>query len=323
LGQLQTRSEASLMSRDDLLRHAKDMQSAKLLPDGMTVQEAFICGQKGQEMGIPPTEAMTKIYIILGKPQLKSELILELACKRIPGFAHSILEYSNNCVTVEYLRNGRQPFKLTWTMEKARQTGVCFDGKGNMKDQWVKRPDEMLFNRNVSEAMRIFAPDYKSDVMFDFDEEESKESRKMILAEEANKMVLADKPRSMPEVAHDVSHLEVGVETPSTISSVEVEAPLASEYVPSSPSPTSAEPPDTNQVIDIGPPAKISKIDEIKETLLSLNNNDQKQAEEHLQALTVYTTSDGKENKVNTFDALSKISEKWLFRVHKTVMEAK
>lgn len=156
MGQL-VKQETALQTfdKEGVTSIAIDMIKAKLLPTGMTVESALTIAIKGHELGIPPMQALSEIYVVQGKAELKAELKLQLAAKRIPGFQWDILEMSDKQCVVEYRRPGRAPFKYTFTKEMVAKAGV---GNSTLH---TKYPDLGLFYRNVSNALRVFAPDYK------------------------------------------------------------------------------------------------------------------------------------------------------------------
>jgi hypothetical protein len=167
----QTNNNQELQTTNELEEIAAKMVRTGLVPTGITIEAAIVIAQKGRELGVPATQSLSEIYVVQGKAMLKAELQLQLAIQRIPGFSYDIIELSDESCTIEFKRIGRLNFRYTYDMAKARKTGDCMKpeykggnktGKNIMKDMWEKRPDTMLFNRCTSNALRFFAPDYKS-----------------------------------------------------------------------------------------------------------------------------------------------------------------
>jgi len=159
MGQL-VKQETALQSMEEMKDVAQRMVDSGLLPAEVnTVQKAVAIAMKGRELGIPAVQALSEIYVVKGKANLKSELILQLATERIPGFRYDILELSDKKCVVEYNRTGRKPFIYIYTWEMAVKAGNA------AQPMYVKYPDYMLFNRNCSFGLKMYAPDYKSIAM--------------------------------------------------------------------------------------------------------------------------------------------------------------
>ena len=169
---------------------AKQMVETGMAPKGMTWQQLAICGQRGYELGIPAVQAMQEVYVIQGKASLKAELQLQLMYKNIPGFRHEITKWTEEEVeAIFYSEILQTPAKVSLTREYADRAlwsreikkGKWVNGtdgrKGyyeNEKDpktgeivcvtkeNWVKDPIGMLFNRLSSVVARTRFPQYKN-----------------------------------------------------------------------------------------------------------------------------------------------------------------
>ncbi|HEY3268160.1 MAG TPA: hypothetical protein VGM37_14655, partial [Armatimonadota bacterium] len=122
-----------------------------LMPSGVRSTEAtFLIIQKGRELGIPATEALSKIAVISGKPVCGGELILGLIKSRVGADAVIVEESDSEKCTVSYARPGwdkRRSF--TFTMDDARKAGLAG------KDIWKQYPANMLRWRCVSIVGRM------------------------------------------------------------------------------------------------------------------------------------------------------------------------
>ncbi|HEY3266973.1 MAG TPA: hypothetical protein VGM37_08620, partial [Armatimonadota bacterium] len=122
-----------------------------LMPSGVKSTEAtFLIIQKGRELGIPATEALSKIAVISGKPVCGGELILGLIKSRVGADAVIVEESDSEKCTVSYARPGwdkRRSF--TFTMEDAKKANLAG------KDIWKQYPANMLRWRCVSIVGRM------------------------------------------------------------------------------------------------------------------------------------------------------------------------
>lgn len=163
-----------LQSMEEMLEVADRMVKSGLLPAEInTPQKAIAIAMKGRELGIPAVQALSEIYVVKGKASLKSELILQLATERIPGFRHDILCATDEKCTIKFYRNGRAPFEFSYTMDMAIKAGLA------NSDTYKKYGFYMLFNRCCSFGLKMFAPDYKS-LSMEVDLPEEEESQEAI-----------------------------------------------------------------------------------------------------------------------------------------------
>jgi len=163
MGQINNSKELALKTTEiEMTEIAKKMIQAKMLDPEIDMPKAMMIMQRGKEIGIPPAQALAEIYVVKNRAMLKAELQLQMAIERIPGFNYDILKLDNNACTIRYRRTDREPFEYTYDINKAKQTRDCYTKDGLVKDMWKKRTELMLFYRNVTNALRMFAPDYKT-----------------------------------------------------------------------------------------------------------------------------------------------------------------
>lgn len=173
MGQMVVKQEAEkLQTMEELTGICDKMIKGGFLPAEIkTVQQAVAIAMRGRDLGISATQSLSELYVVKGKVSMKSELILQLAMERIPGFSHDIIELSPTVCTVEFNRLGRKPFRYTYTIEMAKNADLLSN------PTWKKYPDYMLFNRVVSFGLKMFAPDYKNLIVeVDLNDVNSKES---------------------------------------------------------------------------------------------------------------------------------------------------
>lgn len=137
-----------------MLEFATHLVKSGFLPTAVnTAEKALAIILTGNELGIPPMQALRQIHVIQGKPTMSVELMLGLAYSRIPGFICEVLESNNAHCVVKMSRPNHTPYTHTFTMEDARNLGLTG------KDNWKKQPAVMLRWRCISAALKVVAPD--------------------------------------------------------------------------------------------------------------------------------------------------------------------
>lgn len=144
------RVPASILELKEKVRMAYD---AGLLPSDIgTIEKATVIALKGAELGLPIMQAFASIYVVKGKPAPKTELLVALAHKRIPGFTQNWIRSDDQEAIVELTRPGSR-FTSKYGMADAQREGLA--GSDNYK----KRPAVMLRWRALANGLRILAPD--------------------------------------------------------------------------------------------------------------------------------------------------------------------
>lgn len=147
-----------------LQRQCKAFVASGYLPAHITknatpevaIARALTIATKGRELGIPPLQAFSSIYLVEGKPALAAELMLALIYAKCRGAQVTYLtppEKANEEATFEFVRPGGKPQVFRFTMEDAKRAGVAG------KDNWRKYPAAMLRARCVSAGARAVFPD--------------------------------------------------------------------------------------------------------------------------------------------------------------------
>jgi len=121
------------------------------------------CILAGHEVGIGPTQALSKIYVVDGKPTMSAELMRALVQRA--GHDFWVEENTNTRVTVCGRRAGREfVSKVTWTMDDAKKAGLA--GKQN----WQRYPRSMLLARATSELCRLMFADVLGGISYSREE---------------------------------------------------------------------------------------------------------------------------------------------------------
>lgn len=121
------------------------------------------CILAGHEVGIGPLQALSKIYVVDGKPTMSAELMRALVLRA--GHDLWIDENTNTRVTVAGRRAGREfTSKVTWTTDDAKRAGLL------NKQNWQKYPRAMLLARATSELCRLMFADVLGGISYSVEE---------------------------------------------------------------------------------------------------------------------------------------------------------
>lgn len=141
---------AALLMRgglNDMVEGAKTLLRSGLLPEQVnTPEKAVVIMLKGQELGIPPMEAMSRINVIKGKPSLSASLMAALVERAYGPKALIVEEATNDHCTVSVWKPGWDKRRtITFSMADAKQAGI-------LSQMYQKYPRAMLRSRAISEA---------------------------------------------------------------------------------------------------------------------------------------------------------------------------
>lgn len=110
--------------------------------------------QQGQELGIPPMQALNNIALVQGRITLGASLMAGLIYTRMGHNALRILQTDAERCIIEYQRPGwSDALRHEFTMAMAQKAGLA------NKDNWRNYPDAMLRARCISAVARIAFPD--------------------------------------------------------------------------------------------------------------------------------------------------------------------
>lgn len=134
------------------------MADSGMFPDiQKDAAKAMVKIMAGQEIGVTPFQAVTGINIIQGKAAMGANL-MAAKLKGHPKYDYRTKLSSDACtVTIRQVAPGSNQYEdigeFTFSMQDATRQGLAG------KDNWRKFPQNMLFARAISNAVRIFAPD--------------------------------------------------------------------------------------------------------------------------------------------------------------------
>lgn len=112
----------------------------------------------GQEMGIPPVEAMRGLDIIQGQVAIGAGL-MAAKIKSSEKYDFKVRQWDNTACIIEFFERSEETGKYEtagvseFTLQDAATAGL------SGKDMWRKYPRNMLFARAMSNGQTIYAPD--------------------------------------------------------------------------------------------------------------------------------------------------------------------
>jgi hypothetical protein len=172
----------------------------------------FVVAATCYQQGISLMEFHRTYHIVEGRPSMRADAML--AEFRKAGGRYKIVENSQTRAAAEFTFEG-QVLAFEFTMDDAKRTGDCLRGDGKVKEIWTKRPEDMLWARMVSRAVRRLCPEinagvYAPEEVMDFDtpqrapgaaptpinEDEAARRAKRVVAEAVTEFI-ADDPASV------------------------------------------------------------------------------------------------------------------------------
>lgn len=107
----------------------------------------------GQELGIPPMQAMQGYHVINGQPRLSASLIAALV-KRSGRYDYRVREANDTLCSLEWFQDGESVGESDFTFREAEAAGLVKGGGG-----WMKYREDMLFARALTRGARRYCPD--------------------------------------------------------------------------------------------------------------------------------------------------------------------
>ena len=105
--------------------------------------------------GKAPLELAKTYHIIEGKLTMRADAMLGRYLTT--GGKVKWITRSDTEVRAIWSKDGND-VEIASTLEEFKNNGIAMSGKGGLKDNWRKFPKQMLTARNVSEAVRLLAP---------------------------------------------------------------------------------------------------------------------------------------------------------------------
>lgn len=143
--QIATTTEAQSLAEQLLSR-------AGLLPKHIkTPADAVMIMLTGAELGLGPMASLRGMHCIEGRVSMSAEMMLAVVASA--GVRFQWLYTDSTRATIRMVRDGWEPFEMSWTIEEAKAASLT--GKGN----WKSYPAAMLRARCASAACRAYCPD--------------------------------------------------------------------------------------------------------------------------------------------------------------------
>jgi hypothetical protein len=124
--------------------------ASKFFRDGHSTQACLTKILAGQELGLPPMQAMTQIMMVDGRPTLAAPNVGALV-KRSRRYDYRVVEINDQRCELEFLEHGQPVGKSTFTMADAAKAGLA------TKQVWRAYPRNMLFSRAMTNGARWYA----------------------------------------------------------------------------------------------------------------------------------------------------------------------
>ena len=153
---IEVRQDVAAMSEDELRRTysvAKALASSRRFPSAKTADEAFAAILLGRDLGLSPTQALTGLHIVEGKPQIAAVTLAGFV-RKSERYDYSIEEHDEAHCTILFWVDGDEGGRSTFTIAEAKAAGLV-KPKGN----WEKWPRNMLFARAMSNGVKWYCPD--------------------------------------------------------------------------------------------------------------------------------------------------------------------
>lgn len=159
----------------ELMSMASLFAESKMFQDAQSAAQAFVKIQAGNEIGVPPFQAMSGIHIIKGKTTLGAGII----ASRVKGsgkYDYLVKEMTDENCSIDFTQSGRFIGNSAFSIADARKAGT---------QNIEKFPRNMLFARAISNGVKWFAPDvFSGPVYVEGEIEETPNTTKDIVHEE-------------------------------------------------------------------------------------------------------------------------------------------
>lgn len=171
----------------DITGYAEAFVKSGLFSDTSSVFQAIVKIQAGQEIGIPPFQAMKGISIIRGNIVIGAGLMASKV-RESQRYDYEIEKLENDICIINFTKNGKSLGKSSFSIEDARKAGT---GAQAIKEGYAKNidkyPRNFLFARAMSNGVKWYCPDvFLTPVYVEEEADEIKgESSKDILVQDS------------------------------------------------------------------------------------------------------------------------------------------
>jgi len=142
-----------LMTIADTREVASAMHKSGYFPDLKSAEQALVKITAGREFGVGPWASVSQIHIVQGKPTLGANLLAALV-KRSGRYNYTVTRMDDEACEIQ-VTDANEPCgpPVGYTMADAKKADLAG------KDIWKKYPQDMLFARAITRAVRRYCPD--------------------------------------------------------------------------------------------------------------------------------------------------------------------
>jgi hypothetical protein len=132
--------------------------------DTRSAAAALVKIQAGRELGFGPMASMTGVHVIEGKPSIGAHLMAAMI-RGSGRYDYEIVESNRDKCTIQFKRLIGKKWEelvpaITVTLQEFVDSGAALaKGGKELRDNWRKCPDDMLFARAISKGYRRHCPD--------------------------------------------------------------------------------------------------------------------------------------------------------------------
>jgi len=123
-----------------------------MFKDAKSAAQAITKVMAGQELGVPPMQAMRGIHVVDGNPQLSAGLVAALV-KRSGRYDYRVLEANDTLVSLQWYQDGEPVGESMFTLAEAEHANLA------KKTNWQTYTEDMLFARALTRGARRYCPD--------------------------------------------------------------------------------------------------------------------------------------------------------------------
>lgn len=153
-----------MLALTEIRNYAEVFLASGLFADTRSIEQAMTKIIAGQELGIPPFEAMRDVTIIQGKTTLAAAAIAS-RIKRSGIYSYDILQFDEQAASLQFSKNGEplQPI-ISFTFADAKKMGLT------ERPNYIKQARTMLFWRAITMGARMHCPDVFGGAIYTPDE---------------------------------------------------------------------------------------------------------------------------------------------------------
>lgn len=133
----------------EIMTMSEAFAASGMFPDVSKAGQAMVKIIAGQEIGVPPFQAMNGIHIIKGKTTLGAGII----ASRVKGsgkYDYAVNQLDEKACNIDFFEGKKKIGNSTFTMEDAKKAGT---------QNLEKHPKNMLFARAISNGVKWYCPD--------------------------------------------------------------------------------------------------------------------------------------------------------------------